>query len=114
MKDPVKEREKLLKRELSRIVDTLKKEYQPEEIIPFGSVAKGKIHAWSDLDLIIVKETEKRPVDRCLEVYRIVKPIVGIDVFVYTPSEYQTLLNENVSFIRNVIKDGTLLYAQRD
>jgi predicted nucleotidyltransferase len=114
MKDAVKEREELLKRELDRIVDTLKREYQPQEIILFGSVANGEIHAWSDIDLLIVKETEKRPIDRCLEVYRIVKPLVGIDVFVYTRSEFQTLLSENVSFIRNVIKGGTSLYAQRE
>ncbi len=114
MNNRVKEREELLKRELNRIVETLKEDYQPEEIILFGSLATGKIHEWSDLDLIIVKETEKRPVDRCLEVYRIVRPAVGIDVFVYTPSEYRRMLSENVSFLRNAIRDGTRLYAQRD
>lgn len=114
MRDLVKERKSLLKQEIKRMVAILKREYQPQQIILFGSVAKGKIHAWSDIDLLIVKDTSKRPVERCIEVCKIVKPTVGVDVFVYTPSEYQALLKENVVFIKNVLKNGTVVYAQRD
>jgi uncharacterized protein len=106
------EREALLRQELDRIVEILKKEYQPEEIILFGSMAQGDIHAWSDIDLLIIKETDQRPIDRCTEVCRIVKPVVGLDLFVYTPSEYQMLLTENLTFVRNIARTGTVLYAQ--
>jgi uncharacterized protein len=112
--DVIEERRKLLKQELDRIVEILKKEYAPEEIVLFGSVATGRIHAWSDIDLLIVKETDKRPIDRCVEVCRIAKPKVGIDVFVYTPSEYEMLLKENVGFVRDMARNGRRLYAHRN
>ena len=68
------QREELLKEELTRIVKVLKDRYCPEKIILFGSLAEGKVHEWSDIDLIIIKETDKRPIDRCIEVARLIKP----------------------------------------
>ncbi|MDI3531232.1 MAG: uncharacterized protein PWP60_1081, partial [Candidatus Atribacteria bacterium] len=52
-----REREKLLHEELSRIVKLLIEKYQPEKIILFGSLAEGRIHEWSDIDLLIIKDT---------------------------------------------------------
>lgn len=65
------EREKALKSELDRIVGVIKKEYKPDKIILFGSLAQGNVHEWSDIDLLIVKETEKRPVDRAIEICKL-------------------------------------------
>lgn len=32
--------------------------YEPEKIILFGSLARGDTHEWSDIDLLIVKDTD--------------------------------------------------------
>ena len=61
-------RKQLLNSELERIITLLKTEYDPEKIILFGSLATGNIHEWSDIDLFIIKETDKRPIDRCIEI----------------------------------------------
>jgi predicted nucleotidyltransferase len=50
--------------ELSRIVEVIKEEYDPERIIVFGSMAGSNIHEWSDIDLLVVKRTSKRPLER--------------------------------------------------
>jgi len=107
-------REKLLKEELTRIVKVLKDKYFTEKIILFGSLAKGEVHEWSDIDLIIIKETDKRPIERCLEVARLIKPKLGIDLFVYTPEEYNTILKEGFSFLQDIEKHGRVLYEKRD
>ena len=60
------QRSEILRNELKRIVSIIKKGYNPEKIILFGSLANGKIHQWSDIDMLIVKDTDKRPVDRCV------------------------------------------------
>ena len=108
----VSERKTLLEAELSRIVTVLIERYQPEKIILFGSLAGGYIHEWSDIDLFIVKETEKRPIERVLEVVRLVQPKVGIDLFIYTPFEIETLLKEKVSFVCEIVKTGKVLYEK--
>ena len=102
----VNERKKILKSELNRIVNIIKREYKPDRIILFGSLANGKVHEWSDIDLLIVKDTEKRPVDRCIEICKLVHPNVGIDLFVYTPTEYEGLLEEKFSLLMNILKEG--------
>jgi predicted nucleotidyltransferase len=42
---------------LESILQTLISQYQPEKIILFGSMAEGGVKVWSDLDLVIIKET---------------------------------------------------------
>jgi predicted nucleotidyltransferase len=107
------ERKKLLEEELYRIAEVVKEEYDPEKIILFGSLAEGKVHEWSDIDLLIVKRTSKRPIERCLEVCKLIKPKIGIDLFIYTPEEYETFINERFSFLTNILKMGKILYEKR-
>jgi len=108
------ERKKALELELKRITEILIKEYAPEKIILFGSFAVGNIHAGSDLDLLIIKETDKRPIERILEVARLVKPEIGIDIFVYTPEEYEMFLKEGYRFFREIHEKGKIIYEKGD
>lgn len=105
-------REKLLNEELSRIVQILIEKYRPERIILFGSLAQGHVHEWSDIDLFIIKETTQRPLDRVLEVARLVHPKVGVDFFVYTPSEVDMCLREGISFVCDILNQGKVLYEK--
>ncbi|MCX7668267.1 MAG: nucleotidyltransferase domain-containing protein, partial [Atribacterota bacterium] len=72
----------------------------------------GVVHEWSDIDLFIVKDTPKRPIDRILEVTQLVRPRVGIDFFVYTPAEVSMCLTEGISFIQNILNQGKVLYEK--
>ncbi|MEW6374228.1 MAG: nucleotidyltransferase domain-containing protein [Thermodesulfobacteriota bacterium] len=106
------ERKKVLRDEINRIVGIIKKEYKPDKIILFGSMAKGEVDEWSDIDLLIVKDTEKRPVDRSIEICKLIHPNVGIDLFVYTPEEYDALIKEKFSLMMNILREGKVLYEK--
>jgi predicted nucleotidyltransferase len=108
----VEERKKLLVEELNRIVEVIKEEYDPERIIVFGSMAGKDIHEWSDIDLLVVKRTSKRPLERILELGRLVKPKVGIDLFIYTPEEYELLIEKRGSFLLSILKTGEKVYER--
>ena len=88
------------------MIPVLIKDYRPEKIVLFGSLASGDIHEGSDLDLLIIKDTSKRPIDRQVEVYRLVKPEVGMDVFVYTPKEFEYLRSIGFSLAKEIDKGG--------
>lgn len=109
----VEERKKSLQEELARIIEVIKTEYRPEKIILFGSLAGGEMHEWSDIDLLVVKESAKRPIERNIELFRLIRPKVGIDLFIYTPQEYEYLLKEKVSFLLNILKTGKTVYEKR-
>jgi len=109
----VRDREKALKDELRRITGIIRNEYAPEKIVLFGSLARNHVHEWSDIDLLVIKQTDKRPIERTMELVRLVQPKVGIDLFVYTPEEYDILLRERYSFLLNILKTGKTVYEKR-
>ncbi len=105
------ERRRLLERELSLVVERLKTEYAPKQIILFGSLAKGDTHEWSDIDLVIIKDTDKEFLDRLKEAALIAKPKVGINILVYTPEEFKEMIEEGNNFItEEVVAKGKVLY----
>ncbi len=53
------------------IAEKIKKEYQPSRIILFGSYAYGVPDRDSDIGLLIIKDTQDRPIDRRVNVRRI-------------------------------------------
>jgi predicted nucleotidyltransferase len=84
--------------------------YQPERVILFGSVARGDADEYSDIDLIIIKETGQRFIQRSIDVMAYLPRDVSIDVLVYTPQEFQAMQEQGNPFIQEALKDAVLLY----
>ncbi|MGB9627377.1 MAG: nucleotidyltransferase domain-containing protein [Thermodesulfobacteriota bacterium] len=101
-------RKEVLKKELERIIPLLI-ELGVKKIILFGSLPTGKVHRSSDIDLLIVQESNQRFLNRLEEVYRVIQPNCGVDFFVYTPEEFKEMSVKN-PFVRRVVKEGRLLY----
>ena len=96
------------------MTEILIREYQPEKLLLFGSVAQGDIHEWSDLDLVVIKKTDKPLLERIEEVLRLVRPKVGLDVLVYTPTEVEDLVDERRVFVLDeIIYKGAVAYERR-
>ena len=104
-----------VKKILSEIVKKLKKEYKPLKIILFGSHAYGHPKENSDLDLLILKNTKKRPVDRFVKVKRIIyNPNLKIPIspLIYTPQELDNRLRLGDDFISEITEKGIVLYER--
>ena len=107
------DREKSLHRELERIVEKLKNDYQPEKIILFGSLAQGNVNEGSDIDLAIIKDTSKRPLDRQVEVAAISQPSLATNFIIYTPEEFRKQQeNGNFFVVEEILKRGEVLYER--
>jgi len=103
-----------LEQELHRMTEILIREYAPEKLILFGSVAQGDIHEWSDLDLVVIKKTDKPLLERTEEVLRLIRPQVGLDVLVYSPEEMEELVDERRVFVLDeIIYKGAVAYERR-
>lgn len=103
-----------LKNELRRAVAALVDKYQPEKIIAFGSFIQGKTHQWSDLDLAIVKQTDKRFIDRLIEVAHLVKSRLATDFVVYTPDEFAQMAKDNYFVREEILGKGNVVYDKND
>ena len=87
---------------------------QPEKIILFGSYCTGQIGEWSDLDLVIIKETEAPFLDRTRRVLELLKPKVGVDVLVYTPAEFERMSRERAFVRQEIVGKGKVIYERGD
>lgn len=104
-------RKKQLELELKRITKIVVREYKPQRMILFGSLAQGKVHEWSDIDLAIVKDTRRRFIDRIGDVLRLTHPQVALNVVVYTPKEVQGMAQSDHYFwVDEIAGKGKVLY----
>jgi len=104
----VRERKINLQKELNRCISILKEKYHPKKVLLFGSLVNNKINKWSDIDLILIKDTKKPFLERSKEVLLLLKPKVGIDILVYTPDEFRQL-SEKRFFKEEIMRKGVNL-----
>jgi len=106
------ERYNLLYNELKRIEDVLKNNYQAKKIYLFGSFSRKQVNENSDVDILIVKNTDKPFLKRLRDVRKLIKPRLAFDFLVYTEKEIQK--NENNYFIREILKKGRKVDMEND
>ena len=84
------------------IIQTFKP-INPQKIILFGSYACEKADRFSDIDVIIVYQTQKRFLDRLEELHQYRNIDRAVDILAYTPEEYEVLLEES-DFVRKAVE----------
>ena len=96
------------------IVKKIVAEYSPQKIILFGSYASGIPTEDSDIDLLIIKETDNRPIDRWTEVKRLLRDRgreAPVSPLVYTPKELSDRMEIKDFFIQEILEKGKVLYG---
>ncbi len=101
---------KTLPRAVKKIANALK----PEKIILFGSYAYSNPTPDSNVNLLVVMETNATQKDRYLAVSRLLRPRqFPIDVIARTPKEIERALsNKGNFFLREIIVKGKVLYER--
>jgi predicted nucleotidyltransferase len=100
---------------LQEIVRRIVEVADPDKIILFGSRARGNIRAQSDVDLLIVKDSN-------LSHYRRVGPLyvslfgIGVptDILWYTPAEVEHWAGAKNHVIARALREGRVLYERRN
>jgi predicted nucleotidyltransferase len=93
-----------------RIIETFRP-FDPERIVLFGSMARSDHDEASDVDLIIVYETDKRFLDRLEELYLSWNIPKAVDILAYTPSEYESMAAQS-GFLQKVLSEGQMIYER--
>jgi predicted nucleotidyltransferase len=96
--------------ELDRIRRGLQR-YAPQRAWLYGSFARGDYHAASDVDLLIVKETDLPFVQRAADVWRACDSSLSIEPLVYTPAEFESMRRQHNPLIERVLEEGILIYG---
>jgi predicted nucleotidyltransferase len=88
--------------------------YDPEKIILYGSAARGQLTEDSDIDILIIKRTNKDMFDRIGEVLDLLRDIpLPIEPIVLTPEEFRKMIDEDRLYAEVILKEGKTLYEKR-
>jgi predicted nucleotidyltransferase len=99
--------------QIQKVVWQIVRAADPTQIILFGSFAYGKPTRDSDLDLLVVMESKKRPVERARDIVRSMKDYpLPMDMLVRTPREIKQRLHMGDPFYQEIIKRGKILYEK--
>ena len=99
------------------ILEKLLTSYAPQKVILFGSYAYGTPRQDSDIDLLIIKDTPERFIDRWVTVRRILRggrasvSAVPLETLVLTTQEVERRLAIGDQFRAEILEKGEVLYA---
>lgn len=99
--------------ELERFRNILLSSCNPEKIILFGSLAGGSANSTSDIDMIVVMDTDRPFLDRTKYMLKLLRPKVGIDLLVYTPAEFSEMTKTRSFFVKEMVEKGWVIYERR-
>ena len=85
--------------------------FNPVKIILFGSMARDDHDEDSDVDVIVVYNSDKKFLDRLAELYENWSLPRGVDILAYTPMEFEEMLEES-SFIVDAVNTGKVIYEK--
>ena len=83
----------------------------PQRIILFGSHARGDCGPDSDLDILVVIDSDLDFVTRTADLARQLRAGVDLDLLAYTPQEMECISHR--PFIQHVLKIGKVVYERR-
>jgi len=98
---------------IQNILERLLTGYAPQKVILFGSYAYGNPRRDSDIDLLVIKETSERFIDRWVTARRLLTDPsrrLPLQVIVLTPQELSERLDIGDQFIKEIIDRGEVLY----
>jgi predicted nucleotidyltransferase len=101
----------LLAQELARMTAELE-HLGTRLVVLFGSYAQGRRDLFTDLDLLVVMESDVPFVERVAALYAKLRPKVATDILVYTPGEFEEMKERR--FVRHALQTGMVLHAREE
>src|SRR5258708_6463801 len=98
---------------INRIVKRIAKEFDPEQIILFGSQARGEAGPDSDVDLLVVMDVAGSKLEQRLEIRRVLRDFsLPLDILVTSPEDFAWRKEVGGTIGWPASKEGKALYAR--
>ena len=98
---------------IDRMVERIVAKFQPQQVILFGSRARGDARADSDVDLLVVMDFEGTAFNKGLEIHLALQDIrVPKDIVVTKPENFAWRKDVVGTIERPAAREGKVLYAR--
>lgn len=102
------------KRAIRKIAREIVDHFHPRQVILFGSHAYGRPTEDSDVDLLVIMDTEERNLPQALKISRAISHPFPMDLIVLKPQEVQTRLQGGDLVLREILTKGEVLFEASD
>jgi predicted nucleotidyltransferase len=99
-----------LRKTLDKITNRLSAMPEVIKVILIGSYTAGRRDLFTDLDLIVVMDSEQDFIQRTAELYQKLEIDVDLDLLVYTQLEFEHM--QERGFISHALKSGKVIYEK--
>jgi len=94
-------------------IQKIVRELDPQKVILFGSYAYGSPNPHSDVDLLVIMESDQPHKERSWAVSRLLLPRpFPVDILVKTPKEVKEALESGDFFLKEILTCGVVLYER--
>ena len=102
----------IAEKELKDFAAKIVKAVSPDKIVLFGSYADGTPTEDSDIDLLVILESDQPKHKRIQAIRKVLRPLpFPVDFVVYTPDEIRRYEMDKGTFVHHVLSNGRVLYA---
>ena len=100
---------------IQAVVDVIAAQFDPDQIILFGSHAYGSPQPWSDVDLLVIMESDRHPVEVSQEILQALPPFLfSVEILVRSAETIRNRIELGHPFLREITARGKVLYARTD
>lgn len=107
-------RERIPQDAIDDVVEQIATQFQPKQIILFGSYAYGQPRPESDVDLLVVMETPLREKEQRWQIRQAINYNFGLDLIVRKPEVLAQRLEWGDFFLREITERGKVMYESVD
>jgi len=94
---------------IKKMIEIIKDKFNPQMIILFGSYAYGEPEKSSDIDLLIIMDTEISVKEQAFLIRREIKGSIPVDIIVRTASQVKERIEAGDFFIKKIMQKGIQL-----
>ena len=109
----IDKRKRIPQKAIDQVVLQIAENFKPQKIILFGSYARGNPRPESDLDLLVIMDTPLKEGKLSLEIRHNLGVMFGLDLIVYKPQHLKDRVEMGDWFLRDILKEGKVLYESR-
>jgi len=110
---PINKRDRIPQAAIDDVARQIVEKFHPIKVILFGSYAYGTPRRESDVDLLVVMETDIREVQQEILILKNIEHRFGLDILVKTPKVFNEGIKAGDSFLKEIVQKGKVLYEQR-
>ena len=98
---------------LSEVVKKIVENFRPQKIIMFGSQVWGISKEWSDIDILVILDSDESTSKLAAKISLVAKPhYIPMDFLVRTAEEIEHRVKIGDHFIKKVLVEGKVLYER--